>query len=75
MKKPEGGAAFPRPLSKISSEEIDCGAEGMTLRDYFAAQAMNAMSGGPVWPAPSDSSEIARRSFAIADAMIAEREK
>ena len=32
--------AFPRPLSKLTSEEVSHDQEGMTLRDYFAAAAL-----------------------------------
>ena len=38
MIKETGGAAFPLP----HSAETIAGAEGMTLRDYFAAKAMQA---------------------------------
>jgi hypothetical protein len=56
-----GGAAFPL--------ESDYGSQkGMTLRDYFAGQALVAFLGhDPNWNA-----EMAYRA---ADAMIAEREK
>lgn len=40
MSPNDGGPAFPRPLSKLSSDEISHDQEGMTLRDYFAAQAL-----------------------------------
>jgi hypothetical protein len=47
---------------------------GMTLRDYFAAQAVTAMC-GPIWPSDSDAAELARRSYFLADAMLSERSK
>jgi hypothetical protein len=48
----------------------------MSLRDYFAGQALKGMCGGEIWPNPDrDGTEIARRSYALADAMLAEREK
>lgn len=66
-----GGAAFP------SGETYYDGAgnlrgknslhEGMTLRDYFAAQAMSSLAGE--W-APKD---CARQAYELADAMIESR--
>ena len=62
MAKPDGGPAFPQ-------DEFG-GVKGMSLRDYFAGQALTrATSNG--WPAK----EIASWAYEIADAMLAEREK
>ena len=46
---------------------------GMTLRDYFAANAINGMCSTPTWPRADDSPELAKRAYALADAMLAER--
>ncbi len=35
-----GGSAFPRPASGRGGDDYDAGADGMPLRDYFAAQAL-----------------------------------
>lgn len=54
--------AFPLP---------HCGSEGMTLRDYFAAQAMQmkfGKSGSHI-----DLGDMARKCYAMADAMLAAR--
>lgn len=58
----DGGRAFPHGLSQ----------DGMTLRDYFAAKAMEKLlTADSVWVF-----EItARQCYQMADAMIAEREK
>lgn len=71
----DGGSAFPRvdgardgDLSVIKSEG------GMSLRDWFAGRAMQAMSGG-TWPDINDTAEIARRAYLMADVMLAERAK
>ena len=68
-----GGPAFP------AQEQIDypsCSVTqhypGMTLRDYFAAQALQGMCTGQ-WLDPGDYPEVARRCYAKADAMIAAR--
>jgi hypothetical protein len=51
----------------------------MTLRDYFAAKAMQTLCGTPVadWPKSSrdNSGSISEMAYEIADAMLAERSK
>lgn len=49
--------------------------KGMTLRDYFAAKAMQGMIGGN-WPTSrTDQDYIAEFSYALADAMMKAREQ
>lgn len=82
----DGGPAFPREDYQSDSA---AGQRGMTLRDYFAAKAMNgelaAMSGNPdssdgfiaglSLEIPDYSlSRLARHWFRIADAMLKARE-
>ena len=63
--------AFPFVLpSQILKYE-----SGMTLRDYFAAQALQGMCSGEKWPLNSDGPDWARRAYRIADAMLEERNK
>lgn len=68
-----GGPAFPAEWS-LPSGSMSC--PGMTLRDWFAGQiagGMAAFSGtAGVSYGPR---EIAGRSYEVADAMLAEREK
>lgn len=47
---------------------------GMTLRDYFAAKAMQSIILAD-WPDGPVSQEVAESSYYIADAMMAERMK
>ena len=47
--------------------------QGMDLRDYFAAKAMQAMIAEPSLTATPE--EFAQRSYMVADAMIKAREK
>ena len=61
----DGGPAFPATYP--------CGPSGMTLRDYFAAKALQGLCsvtgvdfGGP--------DEVARITYKLADAMLAARE-
>ena len=62
MNDKTGGPAFPTEYGAVS---------GMTLRDYFAAKAMQQMAGGghTTW------ADLATDAYAIADAMILERAK
>lgn len=62
--KDTGGPAFP--YSRLGSD-----ADGMTLRDYFAAKAMQAL----ITRIPMSGGEKARDAYAIADALLKAREK
>lgn len=67
-----GGSAFPLPMG---SETIQ-GADGMTLRDYFAARAMQAMISNPsIIDNDSDGAVnyAASASYKFADAMLKAR--
>lgn len=75
----DGGPAFP-----VTDEQSASGisaSPGMSIRDFFAALAMQGWLAS--WPSsvahPSnrlgDERVVARLSYAIADAMIAEREE
>ena len=73
-----GGPAFPCGLQSGHLEPMH---GGMTLRDYFAAKAMQARltrpadpSPAPQWFGPSHEVEDARACYAIADAMLKARE-
>jgi len=68
MTKENGGPAFP---TTKESHLMIC-SEGMTLRDYFAAKAMQGLVGAPQnFPRAA----IAEHAYLMADAMIAERDK
>lgn len=74
MSKDNGGSAFPRPYSERYSDEVYRAQDGMTLRDYFAAKAMQGYCAvESSWSEPAD--VVARCSYAMADAMLAERAK
>ena len=64
-----GGAAFPRPAF-VGGGAATAGQVGMTLRDYFAAQAMQGLIG----ETPEMMREIAVSAYQQADAMLAARE-
>jgi hypothetical protein len=69
-----GGPAFPTP-SGWDSQGNWCrnytDSEGMTLRDYFAAKAMQGMLADPNTPEIMD---IAGAAYEVADAMLKARQ-
>ena len=67
-----GGAAFPVPGFVGPNEVCDYPQHGMSLRDYFAGQALAGLSVDDRYRLPKD---LARESYVIADAMIEERYK
>ena len=70
MKK-DGGSAFPCAETQYS-ESIP----GMTLRDYFAGQAMaGEITTWTDTELKDYARKVARRCYAISDAMIEERSK
>lgn len=62
-----GGAAFPQ--SGFGQWAPECGA---TLRDYFAAKAMQGMSANPYYD-DYEFDVVAEMAYAQADAMLAAR--
>lgn len=63
-----GGPAFPGPCTKPLENYYP----GLTVRDYFAAKAMQAFANKYVY----DNYEVlADRAYALAAAMLAERDK
>lgn len=66
----DGGPAFPRP----HSEPPHYAQEGMSLRDYFAAKALQGMlaedGGGAL-----NNKELAEFAYLVADEMLKAREK
>lgn len=79
--KDTGGQAFPIPLAPGPNGMLHSGEPGMTLRDYFAGQALAGMLSDP-----TASNGLSARGMALAasyataaylhaDAMLAERQK
>ena len=64
----DGGPAFPRPR-----DGRNLGDPGMTLRDYFAGQAMAGMMARDLTGYSWD--EIVAKAYHIADKMIWERDE
>lgn len=78
MRRPgDGGPAFPRSVPLDAElEDLACDAwvasEGMSLRDYFAAQSLGGLRTAPGEWTPL---VIATYAYAIADAMLEARRK
>ena len=69
-------SAFPSTFKSLSPEEGQVHRWGMTLRDYFAAKAMQGIigyAGGKGIYIPPDA-ELAASAYEIADAMLKARE-
>lgn len=74
----DGGAAFPVPPERLNNFNGDphwsYPYTGMTLRDYFAAAALQGMLAGSSLGQTSQK-DYAWAAYAQADAMLAERTK
>ena len=64
LKNPD---AFPKPTEMDYRTQ-----DGMSLRDYFAAKVI---TGAVQTVSPGSQSELAKRAYQIADAMLEQREK
>jgi hypothetical protein len=87
--KDDGGSAFPvaHQILDANHEHFKLGCKGMTLRDYFAAKAMQAILtklpivdqdgefGVIVKDKIAYNNDIANSAYSIADAMLDERNK
>ena len=71
-----GGPAFPSSSTSMPNTHPSFRTKitdgGMTLRDYFAAKALQALIAGPI---EYSDPELAEGAYQIADAMIEERSK
>lgn len=68
MSQDDGGPAFPTPHYQDSIE-------GMSLRDWFAGQALAGLSAKHGTVLGDDGEWVAMQAYAYADAMIEERSK
>lgn len=69
--KDKGGPAFPVTLATGQSYIGHAVSDGMTLRDYFAAKAMQGLLASPTDPASAKTA--AEFSYRVADAMLEAR--
>jgi hypothetical protein len=61
-----GGPAFPL--------DRDCCNVGMTLRDYFAAKAMQGLLASGIECGPDDVASVVASAYILADAMLKARQ-
>ena len=73
----DGGPAFPSKCAGTIDGRDVVKHQGMTLRDWFAAKAIQGLLGGPnitiAGPVQSVAAGLAVRAYEIADAMLAAR--
>jgi hypothetical protein len=72
MEETTGGAAFPQNAYVKQDGELEVA--GMTLRDYFAAKAMQGLLATETF-CERDDREIAKFAYGQADAMLAARKQ
>lgn len=78
MSRETGGYAFPIPNADYQTfqpetiDEYKRIQSGMTLRDYFAAKAMQGRLANPDWLASDEKTAV--DAYQIADAMLKARE-
>ena len=72
MTKNTGGPAFPCDLTSYD-DEVRIQYQGMTLRDYFAAKAMQAMESREL-PKSILAIDVAEAAYEMADAMLKARQ-
>jgi hypothetical protein len=73
-----GGPAFPQhalEANQNGGEPRIVWQEGMTLRDFFAAKAMQALLSDPSWREDMNAQETAYASYAQAREMLKAREQ
>ena len=70
----DGGPAFPMRHSVFPSGNIEYGSPGMSLRDYFAAAALQGMLSDPD-AGKVDWKDLAGETYEAVDAMLAAREQ
>ena len=71
--KNDGGQAFPRPAGREPNGNPVWSQGGMTLRQYYAGQALAGINS--TWAGGATSADLAAECVRHADALIAELEK
>jgi hypothetical protein len=70
----DGGPAFPVPDSHYANGQVQYGSNGMTLRDYFAAMALQGIMVG-FHDHSYNAQTCAVIAYDVADAMLEAREQ
>jgi hypothetical protein len=69
----DGGPAFPIVATTGDPRDGVYCANGLSIRDWFAGMALQGIASRLPWD--SDEGEAAKQAYALADAMIQQREK
>lgn len=75
MTKDTGGPAFPQSNDRIVASLSIANSQGMTLRDYFAAKAMQAYTSDLDWRMDMSNEQTAIAAYSMADAMLKVRDQ
>ena len=77
MDKRDGGPAYPAHLrGNTGTDSVSFqSSSGMSLRDYFAGQALAGLMAMPSLDLKANNAQLAGVAYSLADAMIAERDK
>ena len=80
MRKGSGGSAFPRQHFRLANGTLEGGDPGLTLRDYFAAKAMQHVIDNWHLTTGRDGTTAAedypaKYCYQVADAMIKARDE
>ena len=75
MSEKDGGPAFPSAQPTDWDGDPIVTDSGMTLRDYFAVHAMQALAVETLKATKINTQILARNAYVIADAMLQEREQ
>jgi hypothetical protein len=71
MIKDTGGPAFPTEVVNTNDGYIH---QGMSLRDYFAAKAMQGLLASGIECGPDDVASVVASAYILADAMLKARQ-
>jgi hypothetical protein len=72
----DGGSAFPSENERDDNGQVvSRGSYGMSLRDWFAGQALHVVHAEGGRYGPAGAKQVAEYSYSIADAVLAERAK
>ena len=76
MNCPDGGPAFPSPhvVADANDPAFKAGAPGLSLRDFFAAAALQGMLAHPMTDWGSDLQHKPELAYRYADRMLQARE-
>lgn len=70
----DGGPAFPQPNQAHPGNPNPDNGPGMSLRDFFAAKALQALFDSDAGHRPEEMEMIASEAYAMADAMLKVRD-